>query len=132
LGGGLTRSMGGWSEVLSLRRKETQVASDERILGSSEFILGLFSEAEQRMKETLRFSGKVKDLSSLAREVAKGEGITEEDMRSGSRQRQVSKARRLFCHLAVREMRHLGAEVARFLGVTTSAINRLANSDKMQ
>jgi hypothetical protein len=35
VGGGLIRSLGGWSQVVSLRRKGEQVASDQRILGSS-------------------------------------------------------------------------------------------------
>jgi predicted transcriptional regulator len=39
-------------------------------------------------------------------------------------------ARRLFCQLAVKEMGYPGAEVARFLGVTTSAVNRLAASEE--
>lgn len=34
--------------------------------------------------------------------------------------------RRLLCHLAVRRLAHAGATVARFLGVTTSAVNRAA------
>jgi hypothetical protein len=32
----------------------------------------------------------------------------------------------MFCQLAVGKMGHPGAEVARFLGVTTSSVNRLA------
>lgn len=40
-------------------------------------------------------------------------------------------ARRLFCQLAVRGMGHSGAQVARFLGVTTSAVNRLAVSPEL-
>ena len=38
----------------------------------------------------------------------------------------------MFCQLAVREMRYPGAEVARFLGVTTSSVNRLAVSEEGQ
>ena len=38
VGGGLIRSLGGWSEVLSLRRRGERTVSDERILGSGEFI----------------------------------------------------------------------------------------------
>ncbi len=44
VGGGLIRSLGGWSQVLSLKRKGTKIASDERILGSGEFVEGLLSE----------------------------------------------------------------------------------------
>jgi hypothetical protein len=66
-------------------------------------------EAEEREKETLR----------LGREVP------------GVRKREVVRARRLFCQLAVRRMGYPGAEVARFLGVTASSVNRLAVSQEV-
>ncbi len=128
VGGGLVRSMGGWSEVRSLRKRGIKAASDDRILGSREFVMGLFSEAEAAARETLRLFAKVPDLESLAGRIGKGEGTEEADLRSGIRSKKVSKARRLFCQLAVRKMGHSGADVARFLGVTTSAVSRLANS----
>jgi hypothetical protein len=36
----------------------------------------------------------------------------------------------MFCQLAVGKMGYPGAEVVRFLGVTTSAVNRLVVSEK--
>jgi hypothetical protein len=42
----------------------------------------------------------------------------------------VSRRRRLFCQLAVEKMGYPGAEVARYLGITTSAVNRLAASEE--
>ena len=39
------------------------------------------------------------------------------------------KSRRIFCQIAVRKMGYSGADVARFLGINTSAVNRLAVSD---
>jgi len=62
VGGGLIRSMGGWSEVLSLRRRGEKTVSDDRILGSGEFIEQLLSEAEEKAKETLGWRGRVPDL----------------------------------------------------------------------
>jgi len=121
----------GLSQVLSLRRKGTKVASDERILGSSEFIQDLLSEAEARERETLRLSARIFDLASLARGIAEGEGITQSELRSGGRKSHVSRARKIFCQVAVKKMGHSGAEVARFLGVTTSAVNRAANSEEI-
>jgi putative transposase len=50
VGGGLRRSLGGWSEVLSLRRRGEKTVSDERILGSGEFIEQLLSKAEGRRR----------------------------------------------------------------------------------
>ncbi len=45
VGGGLIRSLGGWAQVLSLRRKGSGMASDTRILGSGDFVETLLAEA---------------------------------------------------------------------------------------
>jgi len=126
VGGGLIRSLGGWSQVLSLKRRGIKVASDERILGRDEFIQKILSEAEQREKETLRLFRKVPNLVTLLSRIAKGEGVEELEFRSGMRKRKVARARRIFCQLAVGKMGYPGAEVARFIGVTTSSVNRLS------
>ena len=123
VGGGLIRSAGGWSEVLALRHKGNKVAADERILGGSEFVESVLAETTEQARATLRLPGKPVDLSALARKVAAREGITESELRSGNRRRRISEARRLFCREAVTRLGFSGAEVARFLGVTTSAVN---------
>jgi len=131
VGGGLIRSLGGWSQVLSLRRRDIKVASDERILGRDEFIQKLMSEAEEREKDTLRMGREVPDLLTLAKRIIRGEGIEESELRSGARKKEVVRGRRLFCQLAIGRMGYPGAEVARFLGVTTSSVNRLAVSEEV-
>ena len=131
VGGGLIRSHGGWSQVLSLRRAGSKVYSDERILGSSEFVKKVIADAEEKTKESLRLSLKISDLPSLAKEVCEGEGVDEAALRSGLRKREVVKSRRIFCQIAVRKMGYSGADVARFLGITTSAVNRSAVSDEL-
>jgi putative transposase len=131
VGGGLIRSLGGWSQVLSLRRKGIKVAFDERVLGGDDFIERLLTEAEEREKETLRISRKVPDLLTLVKRIMEGQGIEETELRSGTRKREVVRARRMFCQLAIGKMGYPGAEVARYLGVTTSAVNRLAVSEEV-
>jgi hypothetical protein len=131
VGGGLVRSMGGWSEVLSLRRRGMGTVSDERILGSSEFVTRLFLEAEERERETLRLRKNIPDLGLLGARIAEGTGMREGDLRSGSRRREVIEARKLFCQLAIRKMGYCGGDVARYLGVTTSAVNKAANSEEV-
>lgn len=124
VGGGLVRSAGGWSQVLSLRRRGERTIADERILGGGDFAETLLAEAAERTRQTLRLARKAADLGALAREVTRREGVTETELRSGSRRRAVSKARRRFCQVAVTQAGFPGAEVARFLGVTTSAVSR--------
>jgi len=38
VGGGLIRSLGGWIEVLSVRRRKERQAYDQRVLGDIEFV----------------------------------------------------------------------------------------------
>jgi putative transposase len=126
VGGGLIRSSGGWFEVLSLRRRGERLAADERILGGGDFVQGILLEAQDRAKETLRLSSRVPGLTTLAKRVCEIEGVDEAALRSGSRLKSVVRARKTLCQLAVRKLGYPGAEVARFLGVTTSAVNRAA------
>jgi hypothetical protein len=72
----------------------------------------------------------VPDLATLAKKILKEEGIGELEFRSGRRGRKVARARKIFCQLAVGKMGYPGAEVARYLGVTTSSVNRLAVSQE--
>ena len=116
---------------MSLRRKGEKVASDQRILGSSEFVKTLLNESNVKEKETLRFTTKVADLASLARQISRNKRITEQELKSGSRRRKISKARRLFCQLSVVNMGYPGAQVARLLGVSTSAVVRAAHSEEL-
>jgi REP element-mobilizing transposase RayT len=128
VGGGLLRSVGGWSEVVSMRRRGMGTASDERILGSGGFVERVIAEAEVKERETLRLRRKVPDLNALLREVAEREGMDKEKQAAGRRTREVVRVTKLFCQLAVRKFGYTGASVARLLGVTTSLVNRYAAS----
>ena len=131
VGGGLIRSLGGWGQVVSLRRKGVGIFSDDRVLGGSDFVERVLGEADARERERLRLSGKVGDLGKLARRISKGEEIEESALRSGRRQRKISRVRRLLCQVAVGKLGYPAAEVARFLGVTTSAVVRAAYSEDL-
>jgi hypothetical protein len=131
VGGGLIRSLGGWSEVLSLRRRREKMASDERILGSGDFIEQVLSETEDKAKETLRWRGRVPDLQSLLSKISKKRGVEEQEVRGRDQRRSVVSARKVFSQMAVKRLGYSGAAVARFLGVTTSLVNRYASSEEV-
>jgi chromosomal replication initiation ATPase DnaA len=117
--------------VLSLRWVGSKVFSDERIVASSEFVSNSITDAEKKAKDTLRLTMKIVALPSLAQTVCEGEGTDQAALRSGIRKKQVVKWRRILCRIAVKKMGYSGADVARFLGITTSAVNRLAVSDEL-
>jgi putative transposase len=131
VGGGLIRSAGGWSQVLSLRRHNMRMASDESILGCGEFIEEVIAQAETQLKETLRLKARMIELPALATKVSRSEGVDWEFVRSGSRVGRVVKVRKLFCQLAVKKFGYSGAEVARYLGTATSSVTRSANTPEM-
>jgi REP element-mobilizing transposase RayT len=130
-GGGLVRSLGDWSQVVSLRGQGAAVSSDARILGGSDFVDQIISEAENKEKETLRLSCGRKDLPALLVEIAKVEGVDASAILTGVRRRDVVRARKLLSQIAVRKLGYTGAAVARFLGVSTSSINRLVSQDEL-
>jgi len=57
--------------------------------------------------------------------------MAEAALRSGSRRREVARGRKILCKLAVKKLGYSGAEVARYLGITTSAVNRMANAEEL-
>lgn len=105
------------------------MASDDRVLGDGDFVEQIWSESAELERETLRKKGPGMDLETLARDIAAEQGITQTELRSGSRKRLISKARRQFCRTALSDMGHPAAAVARFLGVTTSAVVRAAEPE---
>lgn len=79
------------------------VISDERILGSSDFVKYTIAEAEERDKETLRLNSRISNLISLAKYVCKEERVEESVLRGGGRRKELVKERRIFCQIAVKK-----------------------------
>ena len=53
VGGSLLRSVGGWSHVLSLRRHNEHVLTDERILSSEDFVRRIIKEVDEKLNHVL-------------------------------------------------------------------------------
>ena len=124
VGGGLIRSIGGWAEVLSARRRKVRQAFDQRVLGDDEFVKRILTEANDFTKAILRLGGNRMALLSLAERVCVVHTVSLGELRSGSRRHEIVEARQVFSWLAVKELGYSGAEIARYLGVTTSCITR--------
>ncbi len=124
VGGGLIRSLGGWSQVLSLKEKRERMEHDTRILGSGDFVAEILREAEKKITRYIRVSERDKLIPQVIKKMCLEEGIREKELRMGGRTRKISKLRaRISCYL-VQEFGSSRAEIARHLGVCTSAIAR--------
>jgi hypothetical protein len=103
-GGGLLRSAGGWSEVLAMRQKKQRMASDDRILGSGEFVEQVLRQAEEREAQTLRLKRAGISFEDVVNEVAERRGVEVEELLSGSRRRVIGEARRDMAQIAVKKL----------------------------
>jgi putative transposase len=124
VGGGLIRSLGGWSAVLALRGQKERQVTDARILGDGDFVEGVLSEMDDFTRKNLRLPPPRMDLSVLAQKVCVYNKVTLEELRSGSRRSAVAKARRELSQVGMQLGGFSGAEIARYLGVTNSCVTR--------
>jgi len=115
-GGGLRRSLGGWSEVRkgALKGRE-HVKSDERILGDSDFVADVLSQAEEKFNRNYELKRLGYDLSRIAKRVAEVCQLKEDDILSKGKQQEKVKVRSLLCYWAVREVGMSLTELARLL-----------------
>jgi len=132
VGGGLIRSMGGWSAVLSSRRRGERQVADQRILGDGDFVKQVISGLDGLVKKNLRLSGQRIDIKALAEKVSERYNVSIGELRSGGRRRAVVKARRAMSWIGVRELGYSGADVARYLGVTNSCVTRMISTGGKQ
>jgi hypothetical protein len=130
VGGGLIRSLGGWSAVLGLRARSDRQQSDQRILGDGEFVQAVWEEMDERGKDNLRVNRQKVGLGDLAERVCGVHGVSVNELRAGSRRRGVVRARQDFSQAAGKLLGYAGAEVGRYLGVTSSCVTRVASQEE--
>ena len=124
VGGGLIRSAGGWTRVSALRRLGFREKSDERILGSGEFVEHLIDHSDTIRKNQFSLLQQSEKASKLVQKICKNEKISLEALQSGSRREIVSKTRSYLAELLVEKHGLSLAEAGRQLGVSASAISR--------
>jgi hypothetical protein len=123
VGGGLVRSLGGWSQVVSMRRRGEKSVSDERILGGSDFGERLLKESDAlHLWQILPEDGNTRAREIITR-MCDDEGVTVEEIRRGSTRGRVSRLRARIAWVLVVEKGLSMADTARLLGVTTPAIS---------
>ncbi len=130
VGGGRMRSQGNWSAIKAMGRLGMREKSDERILGSGEFVEHLLKQADEVRKQQFSANDRIKTAQQLIEKICQKEKINVEALRSGSRRQLVSKARTQIAVKLVEENGLSLAQTARHLGVSTSAIAKLLDRRK--
>ena len=124
VGGGLIRSIGGWSVLKSYRRSGIRIKGDERILGGSEFVEETLKRANEHLAEKSRLQTTGPDLTDLIEKVAAYYKVDTDDLKTVSKERNISRARKMLCYIAVRKLAISCAEVARTLKIGPSTVSK--------
>jgi len=122
VGGGLIRSLGGWSQVISLRGSRKKMEHDSRILGNGDFVAEIIKEAEKKVRRFLRAGELNNSIDKFIKEMCLKERVSEQELRLGVRTRKYSGVRAKIAYHLSHEFGISRAEIARQMGVCTSAI----------
>jgi putative transposase len=121
-GGGLVRSLGGWSAVKELRRGQEAYTGDPRILGTSPFVEQFRSELESQERRAPHGHS----LPALMHHVCQHVGITEEQCAGGGRQRLATRAREGVAYIWCTMWGRSGRALASALAVKPQSVYRAA------
>lgn len=121
-GGGLVRSVGGWSS------QKGPSFSDERILGSSDFVDAVLKQTNEGYDQTLAAAQGL-TLDRLTTLVA--DHFHVDSAWSPLKERTCAQARALVCYLAGDLLKTSGVEIARHLRLTISAVSKLASKGRI-
>lgn len=99
--------------------KKDSVASDHRILGSSDFIQTL--REQEGFKASRHYQ---KSLQGLQNDIEDFFGFEPRRLSLRGRQNNLSSARALFCFLAVVELRYSGVKAGEILGISGPSVSR--------
>jgi len=124
IGGGLVRSHGGWSAVKALRRSGSYQKGDERILGESDFVEEVLSQAEEHFEKSYRMQTEGYDLEKLIERVAEIMEMDSEKVLTSGKGRRKAQARGMLCYWATEYLGMSQTELAQLLNLTQPAISQ--------
>jgi putative transposase len=125
VGGGLVRTLGGWSQVLSHRKSNEMIVTDQRILGQGDFVKRIVGEADKRIKSQFYVNERQIKAEKKIQKICKAEGVNIEELKGGSRRAHISGLRKRLAVELISEYGLTLAEAARQLGVSTPAISKI-------
>lgn len=122
-GGGLVRSVGGWSAVKEMRKTGSVQKGDERILGDGEFVEKALLQAEESLERTYRLKVNGIDIHRIVERVANIMDMASETVWASGKKPKVVQARSLLCYWATRELKIPQVWLSRKLGLSQSAVS---------
>ena len=130
IGGGLIRSSGGWAAFKAQGKERVHLKGDERILGDSDFVTMVLSEAREEMERRYRLEAQGLDFGKVVSRVSQLLNIESEQILSTGKQPLRVKAKSLVCYWTVKELGLSGTEVAKLLSLSQPAVSKAVERGK--
>ena len=139
VGGGLVRSVGGWSALKSLRRAGFRQKADERMLGDGDFVTEVLKEAKERLDRKYRLRTKGFDFDQIVNRVGELLALDRHQVVTSGKRRHEVEARDIVCYWAFRELGISQVSLAQKFGVSQPAIcaaiqrgEKIVNNKKLE
>jgi putative transposase len=130
VGGGLIRSSGGWSAVREMRKMGAQIKSDERILGSSDFVSSALANSQESLSRQYALAARGVDFDQLLAVAADLMDLEPIDIVGPSKTRPIVKARVLVCYWAAMELGMPMTSIASRLQISVSTVSVAVNKGR--
>jgi REP-associated tyrosine transposase len=124
IGGGLLRSMGGWTALKRHRKAGIRVKGDERILGDSDFVVHVLKSAQEELEQKTDLKARGYDFDRAVQRVAEVMNLEIEEVTAFGKSPQTVTARSLLCFWAHRRLGMTTMEISRRLNICQSAVSR--------
>jgi hypothetical protein len=123
-GGGLLRSIGGWTGLKDFRKAGIRVKGDERILGDSDFVETVLASANEALEERYFLKARGIDFDRVVSRVAEVMKLTPDQVTAWGKSPQTVQARSLLCYWAHRKLGMTTIEIAKRLKISQPAASR--------
>jgi len=118
VGGGLIRSLGGWSAVKTSRGIKDRIKGDERILGDGDFVQSVLVDCQQQFERRYHYQAMGYDFDWLVGRVAGMFEIENDIVTRPGRYPDTVEARSVLCYWAVRELGLSTLALSKRLGIS--------------
>ncbi len=124
VGGGLIRSLGGWSNARAFRRSADRIRSDERILGDGDFVESVLQLNEEQLERRYEYQARGYNFDWMVEHVAHLLNMGSDEVLRPGRYRNTVKARSILCYWAARELGMSTIELSKRLFVSQPTVSQ--------
>jgi putative transposase len=118
VGGGLIRSLGGWTAVKKMPKTKERVKGDERILGEGSFVQKVLEECQEKLERRYRYQAEGYGFNWLTDQVALKLNLERNIVMRPGRYPETVEARSVLCFWASRELGISTLELSKRLGIS--------------